>query len=155
MAGSFTMQVKKFREETEDKIRTTVRWICLEITSRVIMKTPVDTGRARGSWTPALDVIPGGREAIDKSGTAPLMEADSVLVQFRLGQTFYLINSVPYIMALEYGRFPQNPTGGGKTRSGKSKTVGGFSRQAPKGMVRVTLSEFPGIVDNSVVRSTR
>jgi lysozyme family protein len=48
----------------------------------------------------------------------------------------YLTNSLPYAMTIEYGGYPnppKNPTG---------KTIGGFSTQAPAGVVRVTAEEM-------------
>jgi len=51
------------------------------------------------------------------------------------GLVFTLVNNVPYILKLEYGGYPPGP-----------KIVGGYSAKSPKGMVRVTMAEFPGIV---------
>lgn len=48
----------------------------------------------------------------------------------------YLISTpIPYMPALEYGLYPNPPKGG------KGKTVDGFSKQAPKGFVRLSIKE--------------
>jgi hypothetical protein len=47
---------------------------------------------------------------------------------------------VPYIRVLEYGGYPLNP----KHPSGRSD--GGFSTQAPAGMVRISVLEFGGTI---------
>lgn len=44
-------------------------------------------------------------------------------------------NQQPYIKVLEYGLYPNPPKGG------KGKTVNGFSTQAPRGMVRISIEE--------------
>lgn len=48
----------------------------------------------------------------------------------------YVISTpVPYAPILEYGLYPNPP------RGGKDKTVGGFSKQAPQGFVRISIKE--------------
>jgi hypothetical protein len=52
----------------------------------------------------------------------------------------WISNNVPYIGVLEYGLFePPNP---GVNRDGDVKVSGGYSVQAPEGMVMVTLAEL-------------
>ena len=63
-------------------------------------------------------------------------------------QTIYISNNLPYITKLEYGGYPKNPKGG------SGKTVNGYSKQAPEGMVGVTLANNEAIFD-SAVRSVR
>lgn len=48
----------------------------------------------------------------------------------------YVISTpAPYAPILEYGLYPNPPKGG------KDKTVGGFSKQAPQGFVRISIKE--------------
>lgn len=48
----------------------------------------------------------------------------------------YVISTpVPYAPILEYGLYPNPPKGG------QGKTVNGFSKQAPKGFVRISIKE--------------
>lgn len=48
----------------------------------------------------------------------------------------YVISTpVPYAPILEYGLYPNPPKGG------KGKTVNGFSKQAPRGFVRLSIKE--------------
>lgn len=48
----------------------------------------------------------------------------------------YLISTgVPYAPVVEYGLYPNPPKGG------KGKTEGGYSKQAPQGMVRISIKE--------------
>ena len=77
--------------------------------------TPVDTGRARASWTIAVNqanrhVMPEGRyPAMPNPGFLDVRPGDSVVIS----------NNLPYITALENGH----------------------SRQAPFGMVAVSIQE--------------
>lgn len=58
---------------------------CVELSNRVKEATPVDTGRARQSWS---------------SNGNPL-----------LGTTYRFTNNLEYIVPLEYGHSPQAPGG--------------------------------------------
>jgi hypothetical protein len=53
-----------------------------------------------------------------------------------------IASGLPYIRILEYGGYPNPPVRGSwdrATRQWVVKSSGGFSRQAPQGMVRVTV----------------
>jgi len=85
----------------------------------VVLLTPVDEGRARASRA----VFPGS------------------LVGLGLWQTVWITSSLPYIEVLEYGGYPDPPLRGSwnpRLRRYEVKSAGGFSRQAPRGMVRIT-----------------
>lgn len=56
------------------------------------------------------------------------------------GYRYRIYNTAPYFYVLEYGLFPNPPI------NGTGKTIGGYSTQAPKGIVGVTVVEFPQIV---------
>jgi hypothetical protein len=140
-----TMQ--KDREEAATRI-------VLSLFSAVVMKTPVDTGRARANWFPSMGSPVQGHDpaASDKSGANTLANIERFLYSNRIvGEgVVWLTNNLPYIEVLEYGGFPNPPKyertkGRGvwdKINGWGSKVVGGFSSQAPNGMVRVTLEEF-------------
>lgn len=51
---------------------------------------------------------------------------------------YYFTNSLPYIRKLEYGGYTSKPE--------TAKTVGGFSKQAPHGMVRINAANWREIV---------
>jgi hypothetical protein len=111
-----------------------VKSIVFELLKKIVMRTPVDKGRAAGNWsvshwTPGTEIDEGtGREyAIAKIGKVSFNPAEGV---------YWIYNNLPYIEVLEFGLFPNPPKGG------KGKTAGGFSIQAPAGMVRVSLAEM-------------
>jgi hypothetical protein len=94
----------------------------LQIFKGIVLKTPVDTGRARANWmisegapviAEAANAKPGAAAGSIPAATPPSVSA------FKGGSAIFITNSLPYIVPLEYGH----------------------SKQAPAGMVRVTLAE--------------
>ena len=125
---SFAVQVEDWERRSKQELRTIMRKVALELFTRVIMRTPVDTGRLRGNWqieigTPSGDVLdrfdPGGQQAVS--------DAASVVQSWRGDTAIFLFNNLPYAMRVENG----------------------WSNQAPQGMVRVTLMEHPQIVEEA------
>lgn len=101
------------------RIDTQIRKSTIELFGSVIKMTPVDTGRARGNWqctigSPATSEI----ERLDKTGSSAISEVVSTV---KSGTVVWLGNNVPYISRLEYDS---------------------WSKQAPAGMVRVSLARF-------------
>jgi hypothetical protein len=143
--GSFEDDLRKFERKTTRKLTQVGRKVALELFRRVIYKTPVDTGRARANWqvtigTPAAGTI----EIDDTNGGATMSKATAASAGFRAGDTIYLTNNLPYIRKLEEGGYPDGP-----------KTVGGFSTQAPAGMVALTVQEFAQVVNQISVEVSR
>ncbi len=101
-----------------------VRKIGLELFSRVIMRTPVDKGRARANWQVAINSAPSGvLDLNDKDGSATISAADAAMTGLKAGDTIYLANNLPYIQKLEDGS----------------------SKQAPAGMVALSVQDFQNI----------
>lgn len=86
--------------------------------------TPVDTGFARGSWYPAINGQPTSDMA---STTDAVSRAQNDLSKGHAGDTFELWTNTAYMPALEYGH----------------------SKQAPRGMVRTTLSSVGSIYEEA------
>lgn len=125
--GSFALDVSKWCGKSLDRIDIVSRKIALEMFRRAILRTPVDTGRARGNWqttigAPAIGTLketdPSGRKAIANATTVGLTW------RARTGASILLTNNLPYIERLEHG----------------------YSKQAPAGMVAITVAEFGGVV---------
>lgn len=95
---------------------------------RVVMKSPVDTGRFKGNWQVAIGTIPAGVLNVeDKSGAATIAKVQAEVLGLKAGQTIYLVNNLVYALPLEYGH----------------------SKQAPNGMVRLTIQEFNAFVERA------
>ena len=110
--GNFAADLSRFADRTEKKLDLLVRKIGLELFSRVIVNTPVDTGRARANWQVAINSVPTGTlELSDKDGTAAISAADAAVSGLKAGDTIYLANNLPYIQKLEDGSSTQAPAG--------------------------------------------
>ena len=116
-----------FREKVDGRVAAVTKKIALEALSRVILKTPVDTGRARANWQTQLRVRPDGViEAADPSGASAISEGAREIGQLKPYDTVYIANNLPYISALNSGH----------------------SKQAPQGMVEVTIAELQAFFGN-------
>jgi hypothetical protein len=97
-----------------------------EVDARLKMKSPVDTGRFRASWTIGVGQI--DTSVAPAGGT--VAQAEPRIPAITMGATYYHANSLPYARRLEYG----------------------WSQQAPGGMVRLTAQEVPSIVQALVAQ---
>lgn len=112
-----------------DKAELVTRKTALELHANLVMKSPVDTGRFKGNWQCGIGAInSGGDSSEDKTPLgsygpgASVGRANAVLNGWKPGQTIFLTNSMAYSRRLEYG----------------------WSKQAPGGMVRITVREYRG-----------
>jgi hypothetical protein len=141
VVASFEEQMRRIEINTVRRLDLFGRKIALELFRRVIYKTPVDSGRARANWQVTIGSAASGTVEIDDTnGSATMTRATAASRGFRAGDIIYLTNNLPYIMKLEEGGYPDGP-----------KTVGGFSRQAPAGMVALTVQEFAIVVNQILV----
>jgi hypothetical protein len=135
MAGNFALDIAKFVEKTKGRVDLVVTKMTLDVFNAVIMKTPVDTGRARANWRASV-----GKYSVfvdddcDKTGQEAMAQVAAVIGPAKGGGISYLTNSLSYISVLEYGR-----------ASGKPGSI-----QAPNGMVRITCQEFQDYVQRAV-----
>ena len=146
---NFTADITAWAAKAGRNAEQAIRMARLDLASGVIRKTPVDEGRARGNWqsttgSPAVGEI----ERMDKSGAAAVAEAQSAAAHDVAG-VFWLVNHLSYIRKLEYGGYPKQPKRGTWNKFTKQyeiRSIGGFSKQAPQGMLRLTVAEFQAIV---------
>jgi len=128
---SFSLAVAAFCKKANLAPSLVARKVCLDLLVSIVMGTPVDTGRARGSWTAGIYTMPeGAGYDLDKQGTATIARNQGILAGFELsrGSAFVLSNLV-YMPPLEYGH----------------------SQQAPNGMVRVSISRYQEFVRRAVL----
>lgn len=130
MAGEFKLALSQFAAKAGDNADKAVRGVVLEIGSRVVVRSPVDTGRFRSNWFYSR----GGptSDTTAQTGVTSVNGADVVSGK-AAGDVFYIQNNLPYAWALERGH----------------------SKQAPAGMVGLTVLEFSGIVDQAVREVTK
>lgn len=127
--GSFSAQIAQFAEQAMAKADKAVRVIALQTLIRVQSKTPVDSGALRRSWTVALNGFPSSYNG-----------DQTVINQIKFGDVIVIATNKPYAPMLEYGLYPNPP------KKPTGKTQNGYSVQAPKGMVRITVQEVQAFI---------
>lgn len=143
MAGSFALDLSRFAKKANGRMTLVIRKVAIDIFTRVVQMTPVDTGRARANWSVGVNKFPiQTTEETDKSGDETIRKIEAAVATAKAGDVIFLVNSLPYIRMLEYGGYGSGP-----------KTIGGFSIQAPAGMIRVVLAEYPGVINTAVASS--
>lgn len=125
--SAWSVPVRRMQKMSERQISMTVRASTLQTLRRVLELSPVDTGRFRGNWMLGLGGAPEGSNParVDKEGDRTLAELTAQVAAYKIGDTISVRNNLPYAVRLEYGH---------------SKL------QAPNGMVRIAVREFPGVV---------
>lgn len=132
MASRFTLDIKQFTDKLEQRAGTVLRRAALGVFTDIVRGTPVDTGRARGNWQLTVNAPPpAATETTDPGGNQAIASATTAVRSADIGDTVTISNNLPYIRELENGR----------------------SLQAPSGMVRVALVDWPARVD-AVARDT-
>lgn len=137
---------KKMKLDLED----TIKWAAFDLFSRIVARSPVDTGRFRANWNLSYNEIDRSTtSSTEKQAGAVYTSVLARLKSMPAGGTYYFTNSLPYAQVLEFGLYPNPP------KRSTGKTVGGFSRQAPHGMVRVSIAEFSDAVSKAAAKTRR
>lgn len=122
--------------------------MALDILAGVVKRTPVDTGRARGAWQIGINSPNDSNTSLDPGivgspGGKSVTRGASALTKLKPFEVVFLTNNVSYILILEQGGFvPQDPGPSKDKRPGRFGRIlvkGGYSVQAPNGMVDVTI----------------
>lgn len=89
------------------------RKIALDLDTRIVLSTPVDTGRARGNWFPSINTPSNAVNptASDRSGSGAINAAAGLIGRAEIGTVIWFTNNLPYILPLENGWSGQAPTG--------------------------------------------
>lgn len=141
MADTFALSLAAFAQKAPEQARNVVRKVALEALSRVVLRTPVGNpslwkgkppagyvgGRLRANWAVGIGTINTATGAPpDKTGQAAINRGGARIGSADGIATIYITNSLPYVREIEYE---------------------GHSRQAPAGMVRITVTEMQAMVD--------
>jgi hypothetical protein len=142
--GTFALDVRAFVEKTKKNNETVMRQVSLKLFSAIIKASPVDTGRFRMNWQAASggNLAVGVKNGVDPSGSKAVFQMTSVVARDPNWYEFTLANNLPYANVIEYGGYP----GDGPN------TVGGFSKQAPQGVVRVNVLRFQQLIDQEAAK---
>lgn len=114
---SFNSDVKMAAERTRAEAMKIIRAKVLGVMSNIVRRTPVDTGRLRGNWNASINNP--DRSVNGGTGAPSSGELSSVLLSADIGDDMYLTNNLDYAGKIEKGS----------------------SRQAPSGMMRISVLE--------------
>lgn len=130
--SQFTLGIKRWTRKCQSRLDTVTREVNLEIITKIIRRSPVDTGLFRGNWQVGIGSRPRGTlPNLDRSGAETIARISGVILGAKAGQRIHFTNNLPYALALEFGH----------------------SKQAPVGMVRVTIAEFHAITASAVAKT--
>jgi hypothetical protein len=109
------------KAETPQRARLLHRRLTLEALTRIVRRTAVDTGRARGNWQTSVGAPRTESVIATSKAIAPVVaEGAAALRDLEPFGVTFISNNLVYIERLENGH----------------------SKQAPEGMVSVTLAEL-------------
>lgn len=112
-----------------DKADLVVKKVAMDIAAQLVNRSPVDTGRFRANWRVGMGAPNMATStSTDKAGSSTVMAMTGAIDSYTTGQTIWLTNSLPYAQRLENG----------------------WSKQAPSGMVRLTILSWRRAVSNAV-----
>lgn len=125
----FAEDLKKICDRAGDKAELVVRRAALDIGGQLVDRSPVDTGRFKNNWQTGI----GGMDksisaAADLGGAGALARLAAQVATWKPGQSIFISNSLPYAYRLETG----------------------WSKQAPTGIVRLTVQNFEQAVAKAV-----
>lgn len=134
--GQFALQISRFCERAEAQANEVARQVVRGCFDRIVARSPVETGEFKLSW----GVSELGAESVP--GSAAIIGGPIV------GKVWRISTASPYGPTIEYGLYPSPPV------HGSGRTVGGFSTQAPMGVVGLTALEFDSIVGEAAQATT-
>ena len=136
MAGTFALDLARFATKAKGNMDKVVRKVVLDLSTRIVLRSPVRTGRFRANWQYGETVMPRGstqtavpsgvpagsilgglltelrsRSIVDKSGNATLRKIRAGVKPEAAGKVHWLANNLPYAQPLEYGHSKQAPAG--------------------------------------------
>jgi hypothetical protein len=131
----------KWASKVKDAPREAINAFAFKVFEGVVDKTPVDTGACRQNWLVSVNSETDDFDPSKEKSGYVMANGGKVIETATGDDKIFIQNNAPYVRTLEYGGYPNPPKKGGKTSTGLSKTVNGYSRQAPNGMVGLTLAK--------------
>jgi len=116
--AQWSVPLARIAQRTTKSIEQVARVATFKVMSKVHLKSPVDTGRFRANWNYS-EGAPNYTFTESTASGRGATEAQRAL-SGAIGGVAYFSNGLPYAYRLEYG----------------------WSKQAPSGMVRVSVGEF-------------
>lgn len=157
------LKIELFLGKVERAMKSTFKAAVKEASARIVERTPVyfkeypESGNTKANWnisetTPDLAYE---EDKVDFDGKSTISDIRGFIQSSSVTDktVFYLSSSAPAVFALETGLvYPIPPKYGSYnkfTHQREIRSSGGFSRQAPQGMVGITALEWPQIVNQA------
>jgi hypothetical protein len=130
-------------DKTLDDVNKKVIKVYTKGLGAIVTATPVhfkDGGRLRNNWF-LTDKRPSrSKRGKGSNGAASFSSIKNKMPKNVLGKRLFFTNNMSYANTVEYGGYAKNPELGTRVGNGYQKlSSNGYSRQAPKGMVRINL----------------
>lgn len=141
--GTFAVDLQRFAEKCGERADDAVGNIVVRIAQELDKRSPVGDalywknpppkgyigGHFRANWQLGVGSMPAGEiPGVDPSGAKTLGRIMAAVPDQAAGKVYWIANNVPYAQRLEYG----------------------WSRQAPQGLVGLTVTMFQDIVNDAV-----
>lgn len=140
---SFSDDVNDFKDNFLEASEETVKGTAIQLFSAIIKSSPVDEGTFRSNW-----FLTQGQPSQRTDEDLVLSEQNIIngivqnVMRFEGLAPIYFTNNLPYSEVIEYGEFPDGPN-----------TTGGYSRQAPQGVLRVNVLRFKRIFEQQAKKN--
>ena len=130
-------------DNTLEDVNKEVKKVYTKGLRAIVSATPVhfkDGGRLRNNWFLSADRVSRGKRGKGSNGASSYSSITSKMPRTVLGKKLFFANNMDYANVVEYGGYPRNPNLGTRVGNGYQKlSSNGFSRQAPRGMVRINV----------------
>jgi hypothetical protein len=126
---SFAGDIHKFTIKTNLAADKVLRGTVLGLFGNIIQRTPVDTGRLRSNWQVSIGSYPA--ETVTQTPAIAVTKGNAEIGKAQMKDSIYIVNNLPYAHVIELGS----------------------SKQAPQGMISVTVAEFKREVDKQARRA--
>lgn len=121
----FNLELEAASKKIHGDFKQFYKAVCLEVLKRIVFRTPVDTGRARGNWQVEIGAAAAGILEVQGSegemADFSMRQGIQKLSDIPAFSIVHITNNVEYLYYLEYDK---------------------RSSQFPSGMVEITLTEM-------------
>ncbi len=141
---SFAVDVSAWVEKAQLNNEEVIRGTALKLFSAIIVSSPIDEGTFRNNWfvsgvTPSGEVDPTDTAGSDQSAISKTSKDIKKLIVW---ENITFTNNLPYANVIEFGGF----------RGNGPNTAGGYSKQAPAGVVRVNAVRFQQLINEEAAK---
>jgi len=125
---SFASDMRRGVANQKKAISMIVRGTALDLSASIFRRTPVRTGRLRGNWQTELNGFSGGE--VSSSPANAIDQSKRIINRAKVEDSIFIVNNLPYAGVIERGH----------------------SKQAPQGMVGITIRAFKRLVAKNAKR---